>query len=138
MSSSQGKPSKLLRLSGAMPGIRHRVGPADARRVQLCALGLYITHHQMKRCAGHVYLERLGKPVKIHSAPENARSASWSDSEVREEPDEASISYSVRSTEPATGLVDLYISWSPVYQVPVMYFRVRNAGQHIVLYSDYY
>jgi len=79
-------------------------------------------------------MERLGKPVKIRTDSENARPTSWNHEEVTEEPDVASISTPVLSSGPETALADLYASWSPVYQLPVMYFRVRNAGQQTSLH----
>jgi ubiquitin-like-conjugating enzyme ATG10 len=79
-------------------------------------------------------MERSGKPVKICPDSENARPAIWNHEEITEEPDVASISTPVLSRDPETALADLYVSWSPVYQVPVMYFRIRNAGQRASLH----
>lgn len=82
----------------------------------------------MQKYTGHVYLERLGNAVKIRPSCQIAKPANWSEDEITEELDEASLPTRVSSIDPPTGSADLYVSWSPVYQVPTIYFRVRDAG----------
>ena len=83
-------------------------------------------HSPAQPYTSHKYLQSLGRPVLLQ--PGGRSQLEGVDLPSEEEADEAAATSTASTMHKLTGSVDIYVVWSPVYQVPALLFRGYDSG----------
>lgn len=116
-------PSKISAVSLSIE--RHWDGSGRSRCVQASTPVLIVPTVCDQPFTGHGYLVRAEKPIKLDLRQEPLHETQDSNGIV-EEQDEANVDGSSSS---GTASIQVMVSYSPSYQVPVLYFRAYDAGR---------